>query len=753
MSSCHCSQGLRRYQPCLESFFEAVGILQAFRLFKLRVDKLNVVAIHNVAILDPDFRLTSDTLDILSLTSGFVPTPCDDLHPQIARQTRDLVRKLQWRLCFNFSTNRPRFKIACSSRWPSEKCIPPHVSRLSKKILSGTRRLLSKPHRCHFPSNLTPGQAAEVSRLSTCSSTITTADKGGRWTVVPASSYVAEARRQLSNATFYRPIDGPLTNVRSQITHLLQYLLNRKFLTRKEYMHFCPKPETKDSRNFRLLPKLHKKFWSDPHMPPSRPIVSDSGSISRNVADLIDFFLKPLCAMLPSHLRDSSHFIAILRQTSISHSTLLFTLDVESLYTCIPIEDGIQAVSRAFLQNPDPSRPDLTLLSLLRLTLSTNNFCFDDQEWLQIHGVAMGKAYGGSFANLFLGQWEKQALSSFESTTNLWVRFQDDIFGLWEHGADSLILFVEHLNRQHPSIRVTLRYGTSIDFLDLHVTAHNCALQHSVFFKDTDGHLVLPPSSHHPPSTFKGLLYGEILRFASHSSSRQDFEASLRVVTPVWRAQGYSRISIRHAKAAVLSSTHQVSSWETGMFPCSKPQCPTCPYANFINIFSDFKSFLSFPIFHNLSCDSSCVIYIIECSSCSKRYVGQTSRTVRTRILQHLSCIRNSYPSVLYDHFRVCGIHNFSFYAISRHTNDTTRLSKEASWISTLNTVHPHGLNSVAESLQQPINFVLPYDACSVRLANTIKQWCSHVAPVRVSYRRSRNLREHLSRRLDKSAA
>ena len=481
-------------------------------------------------------------------------------------------------------------------------------------------------------------------------------------------------------------------------------------------------------------------------MPPSRPIISDSGSISRNVADLIDFFLKPLCTMLPSHLRDSQHFIAILRQTPVSPSTLLFTLDVESLYTCIPINDGINAVSRAFLTNPDPSRPDLTLLSLLRLTLSTNNFSFDGQEWLQIHGVAMGKAYGGSFANLFLGQWEKHALSSFEPTTNLWLRFQDDIFGLWEHGVDSLLLFVEHLNMQHPKIRVTLKYGTSIDFLDLHVTIQNCNLCHSVFFKDTDSHLILPPSSHHPASTFKGLLYGEIFRFASHSSTRSDFNASLRLVTPVWRAQGYSRASIRQAKTAVLLSTQQLSSWNTGMSPCSKPLCPTCPYARFINVFNDSNSFLSFPIFHNLSCDSDHVIYIIECSNCSKRYIGQTARPVRERILQHLSCIRNSSPAVLYEHFRVCGVHNFSFLPISRHTNCNTRLSKEASWITTLKTMHPNGLNSVTASSPEPLNLVLPFNACAVRLARTIKQWSNQV-PVRVSYRRSCNLRERLSRR------
>ena len=571
---------------------------------------------------------------------------------------------------------------------------------------------------------------------------------------MPTSSYTAEGHRQLNNTTFYRPVDHPPTGIRSRIDQLLKHLLSSKFITRREYQYFRPTQRNRDTRLFKLLPKLHKPNWSDPYMPPGRPIVSDVNSVSRNAGELIDFFLKPLCAQLPSHLRDSQHLIAILRQTTTEYPAMLFTLDVESLYTSIPINEGLHAVSCAFLANPDPSRPDLTILTLLRLILVSNNFTFDGQEWLQTHGVAMGKNFGGSLANLFLGRWEERALSSFPHAVSLWLRFQDDILGLWEHGLDQLSHFVNHLNSQNPNIRVQLKYGTTVSFLDLRISISNSRLVYSVFFKDTDSHLILPPSSHHPLPTFRGLLYGEILRFVTHSFHYEDFEDTLRTVTPVWRAQGYTRAHIRRAKRSVLLNTGLGPSRLPGMFPCSSPRCPTCPYATFTDSFNSSNNSLSYPILYHLTCDSHCVIYVIECSSCGLRYFGQTRRSLRERIQQHLRNLRNPThsSSSLYNHFRsVCTPQNFSFFAVSRHNNERTRLAREAAWIAALGTLHPHGLNSVPESEPQPTNLILQYSRCAMRAANAIRRWCD--VPMRASFTRSRNIREHISAATAKRAA
>ena len=205
LPSCDRSKGFQRDQPPMEPRYQAFDLLQTQRVFKLRVTKLNAVGIGNIAILDPDFQLTSNALDIFSLTPGFVPTPSCDQHPQILRQVYDFVRKMQWRYSFSFPSDPPRFRMRNSSRWPPINSVPPHIAPMSRRIIAGVRQLCHKQHSCHFPTNLTASQLHEVERLASCASTVTSADKGGRWAVVPTSSYIAEAHRQLNNSEFYRP--------------------------------------------------------------------------------------------------------------------------------------------------------------------------------------------------------------------------------------------------------------------------------------------------------------------------------------------------------------------------------------------------------------------------------------------------------------------------------------------------------------------------------------------------------------------
>lgn len=86
------------------------------------------------------------------------------------------------------------------------------------------------------------------------------------------------------------------------------------------------------------------------------------------------------------------HLIATLRKTTVRDSAILIPLNAVSLYTSIPINQPSRIVR--FSREPRAfKRPDLTLLSILRLILSTNNF-FEGHQWLQTHGVAIGKVLG-----------------------------------------------------------------------------------------------------------------------------------------------------------------------------------------------------------------------------------------------------------------------------------------------------------------------------------------------------------------------
>ena len=78
--------------------------------------------------------------------------------------------------------------------------------------------------------------------------------------------------------------------------------------------------------------------------------------------------------------------------------------------------------------------PTGTLCDLIRMILTMNNFSFNDNHYLQIHGTAMGTKMTPSFANLFLGFFEANALKNAPFQPHTWFRYIDDIFRIWTEG-------------------------------------------------------------------------------------------------------------------------------------------------------------------------------------------------------------------------------------------------------------------------------------------------------------------------------
>ena len=95
-----------------------------------------------------------------------------------------------------------------------------------------------------------------------------------------------------------------------------------------------------------------------------------------------------------------------------SNEVLLVTLDVTSLYTNIPHKDGIQACSDLLDRRTNPTIKTTRLCDLIRLILTNNTFTFNGQHYRQINGTAMGPKMAPSYANLFMGKFEQEALAT-----------------------------------------------------------------------------------------------------------------------------------------------------------------------------------------------------------------------------------------------------------------------------------------------------------------------------------------------------
>ena len=133
----------------------------------------------------------------------------------------------------------------------------------------------------------------------------------------------------------------------------------------------------------------------------------------RNYQFFFDKLLQPIAQQQKSYLKDTTAFINFIERTKAPEKALLVSMDVTSLYTNIPQEEGIQTVCKAyvsFYQNKI-SIPTPLLERALRLILQENSFQFNGKNYLQTHGTAMDTKMAVAFANIFMAKVETDILS------------------------------------------------------------------------------------------------------------------------------------------------------------------------------------------------------------------------------------------------------------------------------------------------------------------------------------------------------
>ena len=69
---------------------------------------------------------------------------------------------------------------------------------------------------------------------------------------------------------------------------------------------------------------------------------------------------------------------------------------------------------------------------MLGLILNRNLFQFNKENYLQIHGMAMGTKMAVSFANIFMAKIETMLIQQSKTKATEWRRYIDDIFSLWD---------------------------------------------------------------------------------------------------------------------------------------------------------------------------------------------------------------------------------------------------------------------------------------------------------------------------------
>lgn len=712
-------------------------------------------------MLARDFHLTVAQRALLCKGLSFVPSwnLARRQFTQLQLDMQDYHRRIKLAAYFRNSPAQPFLPFSDVSAWsPPLEDLPPVVRELIHEDEKSFRRMGN-----HYSDtlNLSPQEVEALQELMADTSVvIKPADKGSVTVVLGREQYVREVERQLSDATYYRRLDGPMyLDTVPMVTSILDTLKKKKFINAKQYAYLKGEHEPRE-RRFYILPKIHKdpEKWTVPHeIPPGRPIVADCGSETYRVAQYLDYYLYPLSIKHPAFIKDTYHFLQIIKTLRIPADSYFFTMDVEGLYTNIPIAAGVDCVRRLFLDHPDPQRPDEELLQLLVINLTRNDFVFNRQFYLQVKGTAMGKRFAPSYANIFMADWERGALGKCSLKPASYFRYLDDVWGVWSGSREDFLEFVGVLNSHDPSIK--LQYvldDKSINFLDTTVYKGPNFEQHQVldtkvFFKDTDTHALLHKSSFHPRHTFRGLVKSQLIRFRRICSGDADFWDAVRILYRALTKRGYSRSFLRGCfnsfqevtsrgqgelipLVTTFSSASRRLNWLfKSNFERLLGESDILPRHGVISAFRKNKNlrdllvrarfpsrvwvkpqraldcFVPLPFARNF-CNKSLYriqqgfsprskncVYLIFCSRCRKQYVGETKHSLSTRMMQHRYNLANrrALDTPLVAHFLLHGPASLRLAGLERNVSwtDWERRKRERWWIYHLGTGEPHGLN------------------------------------------------------------
>ena len=294
--------------------------------------------------------------------------------------------------------------------------------------------------------------------------------------------------------------------------------------------------------NFYILPKIHKseevlkkirEEASDyikmplPDDLKGRPINGDVNSVTHGLSKLLEKILKPLVGHLKSYIKDEFDFVAKLPR-KVRNDVYAVSCDVTSLYTSIPVELGIEAISYWLGKLPFliPKRftPDF-VLEAIRFVLENNFFCFNEEIWHQRVGTAMGKSFAPPYACLTMGYLEETSLfpnllpANFDEKTvriiiEFFRRYIDDGFNFVPYTVTPT-KFLQVMNQMNSSIQFTLtlpvwydEQQTSNTFLSIKVIIdQNGNVKTNVHYKETNAHDYLQFDSHHPQHTKTNIPY------------------------------------------------------------------------------------------------------------------------------------------------------------------------------------------------------------------------------------------------------
>ena len=456
------------------------------------------------------------------------------------------------------------------------------------------------------------------------------ADKGNSVVLVEKDVYIRHIEKILDDATKFEKVKikkGILNfsiNHERRINDYLKSLEKSGSLTTDQYK----KIKAIGSRPGSLygLCKVHKAIIDA--CPPFRPILSAIGTPSYKLAKSL---VPKLCSITFNEFTVKDSFAFAEEIVHQDGKLLMGSLDVDSLFTNIPLKKTINICTNLLYKNVDiiEGINKSEFENLLSLATQESYFMFNDILYKQKDGVAMGSPLGRTMANVFLAfyemKWLEQCPNEFKPV--FYRRYVDDIFVLFE-SAEHLSKFHAYLNTCHPNMSFSFEQeiNDKLSFLDVEVSRQQDKFVTSFYRKPTFSGVYTHSDSFLPEVYKAGMIYTLKFVLICFKIVINKLVIKRPQVTTVEKKTLI--LSLPYLGDISLQTRTKLRKSFKSILNCCKLQIVFKSQRKLANVFR-FKDRLPFDLV-------SGVVYKYTCGRCNSSYYGETDRHLKVRSGEHI---------------------------------------------------------------------------------------------------------------------
>ena len=293
------------------------------------------------------------------------------------------------------------------------------------------------------------------------------------------------------------------------------------------------------------------------HKPGSklRPIISQIPTPTYHIAKKLSEILTPYTPIAFS-VNSPINFLDLLsNNNSTGH---IASLDVESLFTNVPVDRTIQYILNRVYHNDDTPKcdiPEPIMKALLECCTKEAPFtCPRGNRYCQIDGVAMGSPLGVLFANFFMGTIEEEIFSEHHKP-QIYCRYIDDIFLKVDHMDQIEIL--RHRLMETSGLNFTVEHSEngSLPFLDVLVKVRQDGkFSTSVFVKASNPGHCLNGISECPQKYKESTISAYIRRALTHCNEWKNVHKELERASQILINNGFSHREIEKSTKKILDN-------------------------------------------------------------------------------------------------------------------------------------------------------------------------------------------------------